>query len=461
MRLSRRPALRFAAAATLLAVAAAPVAAQQPTPAPRPSDALPVMHTPSPGGALPINRIVAIVGDRPILESEVEEMINAQRARGMRVPEDSAGQIEVVRQVIGQLVDEELLYQAATADTSIVITDQDLKTQVDQTVERAQAQVGGEAQLREALRSEGLGSLEEWRRSLSEQVRKSQAQQRLLQKLKSEDKLPPVPVSDAEVQEAFERNKEARPRKPAQVGFRQIIVAPKPTQAAKNRARIKAESLLVEIRGGANFEQVAKRESMDGTRETGGDLGWNRRGKMVPEFERWMFALAPGQMSPVVETPFGYHIIRVDRVQPAEVKARHILIMPTLDSADAGRARLEADSVAQALRAGANFDSLSKVHHDFPEQQLVSDWPIDSLPASYQSALRGQAANTVTAPFAIENPRTGFPKYVVAQVFSASAGGEYTLEDVQNIFRKQLSEERAIRRYIDGLRKSTFVSIRL
>ena len=115
----------------------------------------------------------------------------------------------------------------------------------------------------------------------------------------------------------------------------------------------------------------------------------------------------------------------------------------------------------RALRAGANFDSLSKAHHDFPEQQLVSDWPIDSLPASYQQALRGQAENTVTEPFSIDNPRTGFPKFVVAQVFSSSPGGEYTIEDVQTLFRKQLSEERAIRRYIDGLRESTFVSIRI
>ena len=62
-------------------------------------------------------------------------------------------------------------------------------------------------------------------------------------------------------------------------------------------------------------------------RQQGGDLGWNRRGPMVPEFDRVMFALNPGVLSPSWR-PFGYHIIRVDRVQPAEVKARHILHPP-------------------------------------------------------------------------------------------------------------------------------------
>jgi len=75
---------------------------------------------------------------------------------------------------------------------------------------------------------------------------------------------------------------------------------PRPSPAAKERARAKAESLLVELKTGSDFEKLAKRESMDpGSKDNGGDLGWNRRGRMVAEFDRWMFALAPGQLSPV------------------------------------------------------------------------------------------------------------------------------------------------------------------
>jgi hypothetical protein len=81
------------------------------------------------------------------------------------------------------------------------------------------------------------------------------------------------------------------------------------------------------------------------TRETGGDIGWARRGENVAEFDRWLFgssfvaALQPGQMSPVVELPLGYYIIRVDRVQPGEVKAHQIVIAPKIDSLDVARAR--------------------------------------------------------------------------------------------------------------------------
>ena len=92
-----------------------------------------------------------------------------------------------------------------------------------------------------------------------------------------------------------------------------------------------------------------------GTKEQGGDLGWNRRGNMVPEFDRWMFALPPGTISPVIETVFGYHIIRVDRVKPAEVKASHILVRWKIDSSQVVAAKREADTVLAALEGGGQL----------------------------------------------------------------------------------------------------------
>src|SRR5205085_10980941 len=110
-------------------------------------------------------------------------------------------------------------------------------------------------------------------------------------------------VSEDDVKEAFERSRASLPHKPATVTFRQIVIAPKPTQAAKNVARAKAESILAEIKRGGDFALLAKRESMDPTtKELGGDLGWHRRGDFVLEFERWVWSLPPGELSPVFES---------------------------------------------------------------------------------------------------------------------------------------------------------------
>jgi parvulin-like peptidyl-prolyl isomerase len=82
--------------------------------------------------------------------------------------------------------------------------------------------------------------------------------------------------------------------------------------AAKAKAKTQADDLLAQIKKGADFAGLAKKFSQDpGSAQTGGDLGCFRKGQMVPAFEQAAFALKPGQMSGVVETPFGYHIIRV------------------------------------------------------------------------------------------------------------------------------------------------------
>ena len=411
---------------------------------------------------IPLDRVVAVVGQQPILWSSVVEFVNQQRARGLEMPPDSAGQLLLFREAVNDLIDEEVLVQRARVD-SIVVLDSDIRQQVDAQIQQVRSRFSTDAEYRQALRENGLGTPEEYRRSITEQIRRVAMQQQVIAKLRQSGKILPAAVSEAEISEAFERHRASFPRRPATVGLRQIVVSPTASAAAKAMARAKAESLLVELRRGADFGQVARRESMDpGSRETGGDLGWNRRGVMVPEFERWMFALAPGQLSPVVETVYGFHIIQVERAQPAEVKARHILIRPVIDSADVARARSRADSVSLLWRAGSSFDSLVTAFHDPGEDRIIpSPYPRDSLPASYREAIAGTPVRGITEPFPIPYPGTDAQKFVVVQVTEATEGGEYTVADLRERLRRQLAEERAIRRLLDSLRRETYVAIRL
>jgi len=411
-------------------------------------------------GVLPIDRVVAVVGDQTLLWSDVVASINQRRAAGLQLPPDSAGQAALAKSVLGDLVDEEILVQKAK-ELKLEVTDADIASAADKQIKQARGQFASDEEYRNELRKAGLGSPEEYRKGLIEQYRRQNLQQKAFAELRKQAK--PVNVTDEEVTAAFERSRADLQKRPATVTFRQIVVAPHASAEAKAKAKARADSLLVEIRKGGDFEQIAKRESMDpGTKQLGGDLGWNRRGSgLVPEFEMVMFALRPGDVSPVIETAFGYHIIRVDRVQSAEVKARHILIAPVIDSADVAGAKVEADSVAAQWRRGVSYDTLVKHHHDPTEEKgVLQPFPRDSLPPSYSGALTGAKAGDITSPFELTNPR-GQPKYAVLQVVTATDAGEYNQNEIRDQIRAQLSEERSIRQLLDELRKHTYVSLRM
>jgi peptidyl-prolyl cis-trans isomerase SurA len=443
-------------AAVLLAAAPVALHAQQPTPA------SPLAQPSTTTQSIPLDRVVAVIGDVVITQSGLQERLIQKRQEGATFPTDSAAFQTFVLGVVNELIDEELLVQKGK-ELKIEVPDADVNNTVEKQVKDIRARFGSESEFRNELQKAGLGTPEEFRRFRADEVRRAETITRTIRKLREEGKIVQANVTDEDVQEAYDRNRATLPKREASVSWRQIIIAPKPSAAARAIARAKAESLLVELKTGGDFEMLAKRESMDpGSRENGGDLGWNRRGRMVAEFDRWMFALAPGQLSPVIETPFGYHIVRVDRVQPGEVKARHILIAPKIDSADVERARLVADSVAAAWKAGAPFDSLAKKHHDFAsaeETTLLTPFPRAQLPAAYQQAFAGKQAKDFVV-FQIPGNTTVPGKFVVAQIATVEEGGELTLAEVKERFRARLAEEGGVKRLMESLRKGTYVAIR-
>jgi len=442
-----RQSLIFAAAAAT--VLAAPLFAQQ-------------AATNDRGGSPPVDGVVAVVGTTPILRSDVEERLAQARAAGQKMPEDSASQQAMLRSILDAIIDEELLVQKAKEE-KVEVSDNDVNADVDKRMQTIRTRFTTEKEFRDELKKSGFGTVDEFRRWLMDQSRRSQLQQKLFEKLRTDGKITPAAVSNAEVDEFFNKNSSQLQKLPATVTLRQIVVAPKPTPRQDSVALAKAESLYVEISKGGDFEQIAKRESMDpSTKELGGDLGWRRRGDFVPEFDRVYFALRPGVVSPPIKTVFGYHLIRVDRVQPAEVKGRHILIRPAIDSLDIAAARAEANDVAKQWRAGVPFDTLRVKHHDPSEESSIPQpFPQAQLPQEYQTAIAGHKANDILDPFVIEDKARGTPKFFVVQITSIQGEHEPTVADWREKIRDQLSEEKAIRRYLDTLRKESYVSVRL
>jgi peptidyl-prolyl cis-trans isomerase SurA len=407
-----------------------------------------------------VDRVVAVVGNRPVLASQVDEEVFSRQSQGQHLPNNPDSLESVRKQIIASIVDEELLVQQAQRDTTIKITDQEIADGVEQQVRKVRGNFNSEVDYKDELKKAGFGTPEEYRRWLTDQQRRAAFQNRLIDKLKQEGQLKPVPPTEPEMRAYFEEQRGQLGSRPATISFRQIAIAPRPSAESKARTRAQADSIVGELRKGADFATAAKRFSQDpGSKDQGGSLNWFRRGVMVPEFERVAFALRPGVVSDPVESPFGYHIIQVERVQPGEVQARHILLTPEVDSAHVDSARALADSVRALVLRGASFDSLQRVHHDPSAERQADQVPVDKMPEAYGKAI-GQADSGTVAPV-FKLPGTGTrEQFVVVQVTGRRPQGDIRYEDVRDRIRDQLGQQLAIRRYIDRLRRSTYVDVR-
>ncbi len=410
-----------------------------------------------------VDRIVAVVGSRAILTSNIEERILLEHPQGKNLPTTPDGMKQLRDELLQVLIDEELLVQEASRDTTIKVLDDDVTKSVDLLLRTTRARFPTEEAYRKDIRDAGFETVDEYRSWLTDQQRRRLQISQFTSSLKGSGKLKPVSPTEREIRAYFDKYKESFPKRPETVAFRQIVITPTPKPEARARARQLADSILVELRKGADFAATARRFSMDpGSKETGGGLGWVRRGTGLDQrFEDAAFALRPGVVSDPVETSFGYHLIQVERSQPAEVQVRHILIMPAIDTADADSAVRVAGQVHAALEAGAPFDSVQRVWHDKAEEREIPAIPLEQLPPAYGEAMSGVAAGKLAPVFRLDAPVDLLrSKYVIALITERTPAGAVRYEDVKETIRSGLGEQLTTQRYTQKLRRATLVDVR-
>ncbi len=429
-----------------------------------------VMLTPATAGAQTrdttdaLDRIVAVVGTKAMLSTQLQERLYTE-LQGREAPKDPKVLRQLLETIRSSLVDDELVVQEAQRDTMIKVTDEEVTQSVDELYRNIRSKFNSEEQFRADLQKAGFQTLEEWRSYSSDQQRRKFLSDRFWQRLNQSQKIKDLPPTDNEVRQYYDQNKSSFAPRSEGISFRQIIVGPKASDSAKVIAVRIADSIVVELRKGADFAVAAKRFSMDpGTKEQGGSLNWIRRGQGYdPKFEEAAFSLRPGQISDPVESSFGFHVIQVERVQPAEVSVRHILISPTIDSTNADSARRVSEAVYVAIKAGASFDSLQRLYHDKIEEREVNQLPLDQLARQappYAEALRDVKQGELAPLFRLDSPDPNRAKFAVVQVTNRIPAGETRFEDVRDQIRNRLATILGRRKHLDRLRHATFVEFR-
>lgn len=237
--------------------------------------------------------VVARVNGVDIPSAELERAIrNLEANVGQQVPAERRS--EIYRGILDQLIDQRLL-ELEAATRNIKATDAEITAGIDQMKKQAPSA--------EAF-AKALAS-----RKLTEADLRAEARQRLsVDKLLTTEIEPKAAVTEADIADFYKKNPQFF-MQPEAVRASHILLKAD-TPEAKVAAKAKAEDLLKQIKAGADFAALAKQHSNDGSAASGGDLGFFPRGQMVKPFEDAAFALKPGEVSNVVESEFGYHIIK-------------------------------------------------------------------------------------------------------------------------------------------------------
>ncbi|MGB1841133.1 MAG: peptidylprolyl isomerase [Longimicrobiales bacterium] len=407
-----------------------------------------------------VDRLVAIVGDSAIVQTQVQEEIQRMQLGGAPVPAPGTAEYDALfQQVLNRFVDRLLVLQAAARDSLLRVDDETINERVTEQITQLTSQFGGQAQLQEALSAEAL-TLAEYREILRNDQRVRQIEQLFYQSRLRD--APPAEVTEDELLERFQEARGQLQQRPKLMTIRQVVIQPSATDAAVDSARARAEGLLERITAGEDFAELAREFSGDpGSAALGGDLGWFRRGRMVREFEEAAFSLADGQVSDVVQSDFGFHIIKVERMRPGERNARHILIVPEKTGEDLSTAREVAMQIRQQAEAGASMRELYDEYSDpaAPDSITFAFEQLSELPPAY-SLLRTASAGEFVGPLEYE-VGPGEARLAVISVTEVREAGAYTFEDLRGQLAAQLQQERQIERIIEELRALTYIDIRM
>jgi peptidyl-prolyl cis-trans isomerase SurA len=297
-----------------------------------------------------IDRIVAVVDKEIITESELNERV-AFYAYQNKLDASTAG---LQRQILESMIAEKLILAQAIID-SVQVTDEEVTQALDQQIQRLVRQFGSEKAVEEAY-GKPIGRI---KREYRDEMRKQLLVQRIEQTRQSS-----IQVTANDVAQFYATYKDSLVEVPETYTISHIYIVPKPDTAIDHQTYLKAKAVLDSIRAGGDFAAFAKRYSSDATAANGGDLGWSKRGDFVPEFEEALFSLKPGQVSDVVKTQFGYHIIQLIERRGESVHARHILFRVEKSAASDSAAVRELRALRDSALAGQSFAELAKKYSE-------------------------------------------------------------------------------------------------
>lgn len=393
-----------------------------------------------------IDEVIWVVGDEPILKSNVEAMRMQGEMEGMKwygnpdcsIPEQIA-------------VQKLFLHQAAI--DSIEVTESEIITQVDQQINYWIQMADGSREKVEEYRNQSIAEI---RQELRDEFRDRQLIDKMKEKL-----VEGITVTPADVRNYFKNMPEdSIPYVPTEVEVQIVAMTPKVSQEEVDRVKDELRSYTDRVtKGETSFATLARLYSEDpGTARQGGELDYTGRGLLDPAFANVAFNLTdPKKISKIVETEYGFHIIQLIDKRGDKVKCRHILLKPKVTPEAIEQAKLRMDSIANDIRDkkftfedAATYisdDKDTKNNHGLMANtaepgRLSSKFRMQDLPTEVARVVDTLQVDQISAPFEMINSK-GKTVVVIAKLKSRTEGHRATItEDFQVMKNVVLAQRR-------------------
>jgi len=269
-----------------------------------------------------VDGVAAIVGEHIILKSDVAQLVNMAIVQQRLNPaRDMDLLLQLQQEVVGSVVDQKIMLEMAALD-SIEVDDKEVERSLDQQIEMFIQQAGSESVAEEMLGQ----SLNSFRREFWLEMKDRLVTERYQQTLINK-----ITVSRQDVEEFFYTFEDSLPFFPLTVKLNHLLIPIKAGTVSVAKTKKSLLEIKQRILNGESFSELASLYSQDpGSKANGGTLGFVKRGALVPEFESVAFSQDVGIISEIVETPFGYHIIKTEEKRGDKIKVSHILLIPEI-----------------------------------------------------------------------------------------------------------------------------------
>jgi peptidyl-prolyl cis-trans isomerase SurA len=283
-----------------------------------------------------IDQVVAVVGNRMIMLSDIENQYAQYIMQGYK------GDSTIKCVLLEDLLFQKLLLNQADID-SVTVTDSQVETELDRRIRYFASQIGSEEKLAAYYNKSIIELKNEFRTIIKDQLLQQTMEGKITENVK---------ITPTEVRNFFNAYpKDSIPLVSSVVEVGQIVKQPAVSQVEIDKVKEKLNGYRDRILKGEEFSTLAVMYSEDETSAVkGGELGFTSRGDLVPEFEAAAYSLNVGEVSPIVKTKFGYHIIKLIERRGETINVQHILLKPKVAIEDLSKAKLYLDSVYTLIK---------------------------------------------------------------------------------------------------------------